>query len=92
MNTASTPPLSSPPFLSAATAALRPPTATMRHPTLLVAASHSVFLLFVVLTRLFSCPFPRDPAPFLQTKIIVVLAIHLPTDSYPRQTSMPPSH
>jgi hypothetical protein len=24
------------------------------------------------------------PAPFLQTKIIVMLAIHLPTDSYPR--------
>ncbi|KAJ7869509.1 hypothetical protein B0H13DRAFT_2670036 [Mycena leptocephala] len=26
----------------------------------------------------------QNPAPFLQTKIIVVLAIHLPTDSYPR--------
>ncbi|KAF8162088.1 hypothetical protein K438DRAFT_2025611, partial [Mycena galopus ATCC 62051] len=41
----------------------------------------SVLLLFAVLTRR---PFPKDPAPFLQTKIIVVLAIHLPTDSYPR--------
>ncbi|KAJ7789845.1 hypothetical protein B0H14DRAFT_233329 [Mycena olivaceomarginata] len=49
-------------------------------------------LLFSVLTRLFSCPLPRDPAPLLQTKITVVLAIHLSTDSYPRQTSMPLSH
>ncbi|KAF8145454.1 hypothetical protein K438DRAFT_1781975 [Mycena galopus ATCC 62051] len=40
--------------------------------------------LFAVVIRLFSCPFPKDPAPFLQKKIVVVLAIHPPTDSYPR--------
>jgi hypothetical protein len=53
------------------------------HPTLLVATSHQC-PPFLILTRRFSCPFPRNPAPFLQTKIIVVLAIHLPTDSYPQ--------
>ncbi|KAF8180495.1 hypothetical protein K438DRAFT_1199952 [Mycena galopus ATCC 62051] len=59
----------------------RPPCAIQR---CLLLPLTSVLPLFAVLPRLFSCPFPKDPALFLQTKIIVVLAIHLPTDSYPR--------
>ncbi|KAF8141032.1 hypothetical protein K438DRAFT_2115022 [Mycena galopus ATCC 62051] len=90
---ASTPPLSSlsdvsrarPPFLYATAALLLyDPTVTMRHPTLLVAASHQRPPPFRSTYSAFSCPFPKDPASFLQTKIIVVLAIRFPTDSYPR--------
>ncbi|KAF8162058.1 hypothetical protein K438DRAFT_1776133 [Mycena galopus ATCC 62051] len=90
---ASTPPLSSlsdvsrarPPFLYATAAALLlyDPTVTMRHPTLLVATAHQRPPPFRSTYSAFSCPFPKDPASFLQTKIIIVLAIH-PTDSYPR--------
>ncbi|KAJ7810642.1 hypothetical protein B0H14DRAFT_1482511 [Mycena olivaceomarginata] len=60
-----------PPFLSAATAALLlyDPKATMRHPTLLVAASHQRPPPFL----------SSYSAPFLQTKIIVVLATSLRT-------------
>ncbi|KAF8180460.1 hypothetical protein K438DRAFT_2021350 [Mycena galopus ATCC 62051] len=73
-----------PPFLSAAAAARlfydpnghhAPSTAACY--CLPPASSFSQYLLV-------SCPFPKVPAPFLQTKIIIVLAVHLPTDSYPR--------
>ncbi|KAF8162074.1 hypothetical protein K438DRAFT_2025606, partial [Mycena galopus ATCC 62051] len=78
---ASTPPLSSlyhvsrarPPFLYTTAVAL------LYDPN-----GHNAPSNAALLPRLFSCPFPKDPAPFLQTKIIVVLAIHLPTDSYTR--------
>ncbi|KAJ7738438.1 hypothetical protein B0H14DRAFT_492143 [Mycena olivaceomarginata] len=73
---------------SAALRPQRPPCAIQR--CLLLALTSRLLLLSVL--SFFRAPSPRVPTSFLQTKIIVVLAIHLPTDSYPRRTSMPLSH
>ncbi|KAJ7738431.1 hypothetical protein B0H14DRAFT_3516007 [Mycena olivaceomarginata] len=77
------PPLSSPPFLSAATAAL-----LLYDPNGHHAPCNAACLLLLTSAPPFLSSYS---APFLQTTMIVVLAIHLPKDSYPRQTSMPPS-